>query len=333
MLVAFFVASFLRASLEVRCNLDLMAKRLLLRRVVRSLWLAYQRWAGTDCVDLSAAFAYYTLQSIFPILLISLSLASFLLGRQDNLDQEIISYASGVLPPSAVAIVRQTLIQLVQQGFGAGLLGAAVLLVTAGNVYLTLQRGADRLWRDALRPLPDSIPLGAQAFQFVRVRIEAFFIVILIGLLIVADQIGANLRMIPAGALEDLQQSLPWLADFLDGFPLIQVGRVLFSFVGFSAMALLLQALLPSRRVPFIPLIPGSLLIGFLLTVLNLAVSRSILSLGARFQAYGVIGGVLVLTLWVYMVGVVIYFGQCWSVELALLRQKQCGDPLASHIH
>ncbi|PTT98004.1 serum resistance locus BrkB, partial [Pseudomonas sp. HMWF031] len=110
-------------------------------------------------------------------------------------------------------------------------------------------------------------------------------------------------------------------------------GRVLFSFAGFSAMALLLQALLPSRKVPFPPLIPGSLLIGFLLTVLNLAVSRSILSLGARFQAYGVIGGVLVLTLWVYMVGVVIYFGQCWSVELALLRQKQCGDPLASRIH
>ena len=327
------MASSLSASLDVRCNLDLMAKRLLLRRVVRSLWLAYQRWAETDCVDLSAAFAYYTLQSIFPILLISLSLASFLLGRQDNLDQEIINYASGVLPPSAVAIVKQTLIQLVRQGFGAGLLGAAVLLVTAGNVYLTLQRGADRLWNDALRPLPETIPFGAQAFQFVRVRIEAFFVVILIGLLIVADQISANLRMIPAGVVQDLKQTLPWLGDFMDVFPLIQVGRVLFSFAGFSAMALLLQALLPSRKVPFLPLIPGSLLIGFLLTVLNLAVSRSILSLGARFQAYGVIGGVLVLTLWVYMVGVVIYFGQCWSVELALLRRKQCGDPLASRIH
>lgn len=310
-----------------------MAKRLLLRRIFRSLWLAYQRWSGNDCVDLSAAFAYYTLQSIFPILLISLSIASFLLGRQDNLDQKIIFVASGVLPPPAVSIVKQTLIQLVQQGFGAGLLGAAVLLVTAGNVYLTLQRGADRLWNGVLRPLPESRPFGAQAFQFVRVRIEAFFIVMLIGLLIVADQISVNLRMIPAGALEGIQQSLPWLVDFLDLFPLIQVGRVMFPWLGFSAMALLLQALLPSRRVPFIPLVPGSLLIGFLLITLNLAVSRSILSLGARFQAYGVIGGVLVLTLWVYMVGVVIYFGQCWSVELALLRQKKCGDPLASRIH
>jgi membrane protein len=40
--------------------------------------------------------------------------------------------------------------------------------------------------------------------------------------------------------------------------------------------------------------------------------------LGLRFQAYGVIGGVLVLTLWVWLVGVVLYYGQCLS--LVLLR-------------
>ena len=217
---------------------------------------------------------------------------------------------------------------MIQQGFGAGLLGAGVLLVTAGNVYLTLQRGADRLWRDVLQPLPDAMPLGAQAFQFVKVRIEAFFIVILIGLLIFIDQLSANIRMVPTAWVNDIGRSLPWLADALTNFPMLQFGRLLITFLGFSGMALLLQFLLPSRKVPFAPLVPGSLLIGFLLTMLNLAVSRSIFSLGSRYQAYGVIGGVLVLTLWVWMVGVVIYFGQCWSVELANMRIKNGGDPL-----
>ena len=92
-------------------------------------------------------------------------------------------------------------------------------------------------------------------------------------------------------------------------------------------MAFLLQGLLPSRRVPLKPLIPGAFLIGILLTILNLAVSRSILSLGSRFQAYGFIGGILVLTLWVWMVGVIIYFGQCWSVVLASNRFNRRGDP------
>jgi len=45
--------------------------------------------------------------------------------------------------------------------------------------------------------------------------------------------------------------------------------------------------------------------------------------LGSRFQAYGFIGGVLVLTLWVWMVGVIIYFGQCWSVVIASMRRSR----------
>jgi len=94
-------------------------------------------------------------------------------------------------------------------------------------------------------------------------------------------------------------------------------------------MSLMLQFLLPTRRVPLKPLIPGAILIGSLLTLLNLAVSRSILSLGSRYQAYGVIGSVLVLTLWVWMIGVVVYFGQCWSVVLARRCLPRSGDPYA----
>ena len=91
-----------------------MAKQFGLQTLVRSLWRACLRWAKCDCVDLSAAFAYYTLQSIFPILLISLSIASWFLGRQDALESKIVAYASGVLPPSAVVIVQNTLMQLVR---------------------------------------------------------------------------------------------------------------------------------------------------------------------------------------------------------------------------
>ncbi len=304
-----------------------MAKHRPLRRLIRSLWYACLRWAKCDCVDLSAAFAYYTLQSIFPILLISLSIASWFLGRQEVLERQIIAYASGVLPPSAVVIVQNTLMQLVRQGFGAGLLGAGVLLLTAGNVYLTLQRGSERLWDGVIASQQRNLPFKLQAAQFIRNRLEAFFVVILIGLLIVLDQLSANVRMIPTAALTELSLAIPWLGGFLSRIPVLQFGRLMVPFLGFSAAALLLQFLLPSRRVPFKPLMPGALLIGFCLTVLNLAVSRSILSLGARFQAYGVIGSVLVLTLWVWMVGVVIYFGQCWSVELAKASVRDGRDP------
>ena len=242
--------------------------------ILKSLWGACERWSKSDCIDLSAAFAYYTLQSFFPILLISLSIASWFLGKQDGLDQQIISVAAQILPPSVVDLVETTLFKV------------------------------NAAWRE-------------QASRFLRNRIEAFLIVFFIGFLMVLDQISANLRMIPNTVLENLSNSNNFMTNLFLKLPLLQVGQFAIPLVGFSLMALLLQALLPSRKVPLRPLIPGSILIGIGLTTLNLAVSKSILSLGVRFQAYGFIGGFLVLTLWVWLLGVVLYFGQCWSVVIA----------------
>jgi membrane protein len=168
--------------------------------------------------------------------------------------------------------------------------------------------------------------------RFLRARVEAFFVVILIGLLVVVDAISVNVRMIPGAVWDQLIRTTPWLADLLSRIPVLEVGQFVLPLIGLSGMALLLQALLPSRRVPLRPLIPGAFLIGTLLTILNLIVSRSILSLGTRYQAYGLIGGVLVLTFWVWMIGVILYFGQCWSVVLASMSRYQRGNsnPLRS---
>ncbi len=296
------------------------------RWLIGSLWRAYEKWTRCDCVDLSAAFAYYSLQSFFPILLISLSVASWFLGRQNGLDQQIINFAAQALPPSVVGLVDTTLVKLVNQGFGAGLLGAVFLIITSGNAYLTLQRGTDRLWDDVLPLKHSSTPFRIHAFRFIRTRLEAFLVVILVGLLVVVDQITTNLKMIPGAVLEDISRTSPWISNVLSKIPVIQVGQFIVPLLGLSLMALLLQKFLPSRRVPLRPLIPGAFLIGTLLTILNSAVSRSIFSLGSRFQAYGFIGGVLVLTLWVWMIGVIIYYGQCWSVVLAGTSQRRRVD-------
>jgi len=285
--------------------------------ILKSFWGACERWSKSDCIDLSAAFAYYALQSFFPILLISLSVASWFLGKQDGLDEKIISVAAQVLPPSVVELVETTLFKLIDQGFGAGVLGAMFLLFTAGNAYLSLQRGSERLWEDELPSRKSFSPWREQASKFLRNRIEAFVIVFFIGFLMVLDQISANIRMIPGVVLQEISSSSNWVSNIFLKVPVLQVGQFAVPMIGFSLMALLLQALLPSRKVPLKPLIPGSILIGILLTSLNLAVSKSILSLGVRFQAYGFIGGFLVLTLWVWLLGVILYFGQCWSVVIA----------------
>ncbi len=304
-----------------------MRRRARIRWIVVSLWRAGQRWVSHECVDLSAAFAYFTLQSIFPLLLIALSVFANVIGKADSLDY-LFSSLSPVLPPSALDLVETTLRGLVDQGFGAGLFGVVVLLVTASNAFLTLQRGADRLWEEWMPSPTQSQSFSFQAIQFIRSRLEAFMIVLLLASLLLVEQVVVGFRQLPDELLATLQKFAPELSLVLRTGPVTRLGQILVPTLFLSLLALLLQHVLPSRRVPLRPLIPGSLLIGFSLTILNSVLSLSIISLGNRYQAYGVIGGVLVLTLWVWLVGLILYFGQCWSVELSLrLRQPAQGQP------
>ena len=304
-----------------------MRRRARIRWIVVSLWRAGQRWVSHECVDLSAAFAYFTLQSIFPLLLIALSVFANVIGKADSLDY-LFSSLSPVLPPSALDLVETTLRGLVDQGFGAGLFGVVVLLVTASNAFLTLQRGADRLWEEWMPSPLQSQSFSFQAIQFIRSRLEAFMIVLLLASLLLVEQVVVGFRQLPDELLATLKQFAPELSLVLRAGPVTRLGQILVPTLFLSLLALLLQRVLPSRRVPLRPLIPGSLLIGFSLTILNSVLCLSIISLGNRYQAYGVIGGVLVLTLWVWLVGLILYFGQCWSVELSLrLRQPAQGQP------
>ena len=305
-----------------------MPRRLLVRRFGGQIWQACQRWNNSECVDLSAAFAYFVLQSFFPLLLIALSLAAGVFGETDSLDNVLVSVTQ-FLPPSATSLVDSTLRGLVDQGFGAGILGVVVLLLTASNAYLTLQRGADRLWSEILPEPAGGLSWWQQLMQFCRTRIEAFLTVLAISVLIIFQQLVLSIGQLPEDMLGILDGFIPGLMAFVRSSPILPLGRVVVPALILSLMAWLLQVVLPSRRVPIIPLIPGSLLIGFGLAFLNKILSLSIVSLGNRYQAYGVIGGVLVLTLWVWLVGVILYFGQCLSVELAAVRlaNPRLGEP------
>jgi len=291
---------------------------------LRRLWQAYRLWDRHDCIDLSAAFAYHTLQSIFPILLIALAVAGRVLGRIDGLSEQVIGLADQFLPASVVPMVASTLAKLVRQGLGAGVLGVVFLLISSTNAYLSLKRGADRLWglRPVLQP-PDHWWQPVQ--RFIRVRVEAAGLVLLIGFFVVLDQLTTSLRLLRPGSWRlQLQQLLPHDLRLWSPVPAL-LDFVLSLGLAFG-LAYGVLVLLPSRRMAGAACLPGAVLIGTVLTLLNAAVGRSVLSLGASFQAYGVIGGVLLLSLWVWLVALVLYFGIALSVVLTRAQPRSEDD-------
>ena len=285
------------------------------RRVVRDLWRAYLLWLRTDCIDLSAAFAYHTLQSFFPALLIGLSLASRWLGSDRLLLERLLDLLEKVLPASSQLLVEETLTRFLEQGFGAGVLGFALLVFSANNIYLSLQRGADRLWWN--RPFGNpELPWPSLVRRFIALRLKAFVLLVLIGPLIVLDQWISNIRYLGYNLLRlwvDPQIPAPWRGGGSVSFGF----DVLISLLLTALMTLVLLWWLPSRRIALRPLIPAALLAGAGITLLNLALGRTLLLLGFRFQAYGVVGVILLFSLWVWMVGVVLYYGHCLGVVFA----------------
>jgi len=295
-----------------------------LRRQLRILWRTYRLWLRCDCIDLSAAFAFHTLQSFFPALLIALALASRFLGQDETLLEQARLLLARSIPGESMPIFTDALSRFLRQGFGAGIAGLILLLLNANNIYLTLQRGADRLWWNRPYGL-ESISWAGVVKRFLLLRLKALLILLLVGPLLIADQVVGNIRVLGSTALRHwLNNTLP--ARFRGLGELSYGGDFLLSNVLAFLSVLVLLWLLPSRRVPFKPLIPGALLTSSIWTILTVILGRLLFTMGLRFQAYGVVGGVLLLTLWLWLLGVILYFGQCLSVTIARWPQ---GGPSA----
>ncbi|HCV57144.1 MAG TPA: hypothetical protein DGR08_06115, partial [Synechococcales bacterium UBA12195] len=50
---------------------------------------------------------------------------------------------------------------------------------------------------------------------------------------------------------------------------------------------------------------------------------RALVWAGSRFLAYGLVGGIILLTLWIWLLGLILYFGMAWTVALTQRRQPQ----------
>jgi membrane protein len=297
-------------------------------RSLKTLWLAYQLWLCTDCIDLSAAFAYHTLQSFFPALLIGLSMASRWLGRDRDLLEHLLALIGQIIPISFQPVVEETLTRFLLQGIGAGLFGFLLLAFSANNIYLSLQRGADRLWWN--RPLDfESLTVRQVVVRFITLRLKALLLLLFVGPLIVLDQWISNIRFLGFSFVRS------WIDPLLPAFLRAGVSVSLGLDISISLVIAILVTLallwwLPSRRIPLAPLVPAAVLAGSGITLLNLLLGRSLFALGFRFQAYGVVGCILLFTLWIWFLGAILYYGICFAVIRSRRLHRRRSTPLAS---
>lgn len=106
-------------------------------------WL---KWDRDNCPGMAAALSYYALFSLFPLLLVILSVIGALVGPNTQVFDAIQDIIVRYLPPEVHGLIKDTLVSLSENSAGAGLVGFSVLLFAASTIFAILKRAVNKIW-------------------------------------------------------------------------------------------------------------------------------------------------------------------------------------------
>lgn len=264
------------------------------------------KWQRDNCMDMGAALAYYALFSMIPTVLVILSIFGFLVGPNTHIHTQILLLSQEVFPPEANQIIRDILVRLNQDSVGVGITGFLLILVAASSFFTALDRAFDTIWgTPSLPPVHSGFDKVAVAF----VKRKAFSFMLVLGsggILLISLLSNIIIRVI-----------LRLITEFSDQFNLIKIDTVVTlqilqiasSFLILTLTLMVLFKALPSVRVTWGDVWLGALITATLFLIVQNLVSRSVISFGSQFNSYGVVGGVMVLMLWIYFTSQLFFWG------------------------
>jgi membrane protein len=263
-----------------------------------------------NLTDWAAALTYYAVLSIFPALLVLVSLIG-LAGQSAT--QTLIDNISSIAPGPATDILTQA-IQNLQKSQGAagvlfivGLLGA---LWSASGYIGAFMRAANAVWEvEEGRPVWKTIPL--------RVAVTVVMLVLLTV---------SALAVVITGPLAKTVGDVVGLGNAAVTAWDIAKWPVLVLLVAFM-IALLYYATPNVRHPKFQWVSPGSLVAVLLWIVASALFAFYVANFSSYNKTYGALGGVIVFLTWLWITNVVILFGAELNAEIERSRQIRAGVP------
>jgi membrane protein len=262
-----------------------------------------------QCMDLAAALTYYAVLSVFPALVVVVSLLG-VFGQGRRTTDAVLQIVQSVAPGSAVEALRAPIEQLVESpsaGFAlvAGILGA---LWSASGYIGAFGRAMNRIyeidegrpvWK--LRPLQLLLTLGA----LVAAAAAAF-------LLAVSGPIARSIgNMIGAGEVALTVWNIA-------RWPLILVLMVL-------AVATLYYATPNVQQPKFRWISVGAGVAVVTWVIASVLFGLYVANFGSYNKTYGALAGVIVFLLWLWITNLALLFGAELDAELERGRQLQAG--------
>lgn len=241
-------------------------------------------WIKHNASSLGAALAFYTLFSIAPILVIAMAVAGSIFGAHVA-ETHVLDQMRALLGTAGAAAVQSLLASAHKSGLRgvAAAVGVVTLLVGATSVFGELQNTLDYIWRT-----PDKD--GVAWWRILRSRILSIGLILGVGFLLMVSLL-ASAALAAVGA---------WLGAFMVQWSVILPAVDLVLSLGLTTVLFaLIYKYVPREHIAWGDVWIGGFVTACLFSVGKLLIGQY-LGRSSLSSAYGAVGSIMVLLLWIY---------------------------------
>ena len=280
------------------------------RRVLEILYLAVKKFLQIDGAEWAGAFAFNAFFSLFPLIILFVTIASYFIDR-DRAGTEIIGYVEKYVPISGEMqrSIFDTIAGVVNARRKAVTVALLLLIWVAIQCFTTLIIAINRAW-------------GAATYSWWRLPMISL---VLFGIMAVSVLLGIEVQVLTAMTRDwffpayDFRSWVYGLGSFI--IPLLVVFFTLSLFYKF----------VPRRLTRFSEVWAGALCATILLRAAESLFVIYLKDFATLNAVYGAFGGIMALQLWIYLSGCIFIFGACLCAAQAetllpdMQKRKQPG--------
>jgi membrane protein len=259
----------------------------------RVIVATFMGFINDNGLKLSASLAYYTVFSIAPLIILTISLTSLVLGNYDFNDA-LYTQIGQFIGKNAVVQLQQVVQHLQLSGkTGVALVtGIGILLIGASSMFVEIQDSLNIIWRVKAKPKMGWL-------KWLQNRFLSFSLIIGLGFLLLVS-------LIVDIAVKALSTRLVHL---------LPVTVTLFNLINLG-ITLLVIAILFGIIFKFLPDVKikwREVRIGAIFTALLFMLGQYFIGLYIQYtaqgSAYGAAGSIIVILVWIYYTSAILYIG------------------------
>ena len=267
----------------------------------------YRKIESTDLFNRAAQVAFYFSFAFFPLLLFLVTLVGIVLGSTENLKHELYSYLFQIMPPSAFDLVHKTLDEIVDNSSSSKLtIGILITLWSASAGVDSLRSSLNAVYE-----LKEGRPWWKTKLQSL---VLTLLFILLVAIALIAVSIGWEFFQYILG-LGGLKVASPFVLIGLQWISLLLVllfaTEVIYSWVPCF------------DKFKWVWITPGSVVAIFLWVAVTSGFKVYLQYFNTYNKAYGSLGAVIILMLWMYLSGTSILIGGAINSVLTKMTEAK----------